>query len=197
MLPDPDDPMFQLTGRAVVEWSRVEQAWALIFRDMLFDGIGDPPEVDDETPSLLPAKDEAAKIARANAVFFNVGSGDTQRRLVESVANVVLSKRPELLAEVKALLNTSRKLAKQRHAIIHAYYDTRIKFDGRFIEVSPYQVDDFGGARTKPTFSYEEAITNFSRHAAQVKDAWLRLYEATYDDTVRKLSTDGPKEGTN
>ncbi len=182
MITDPDDPMYRLTGRAVVEWSRVEYAWALLFRDMLFDGIGDPPEIDQETRSLLPTKDEAAKIARANAVFFNVGSGDTQRRLVESVANVVLSTRPELLDEVKELLKISRKLAQQRNAIVHAYYETRIKFDGRSIEVTPYQVDDFGGARTKPSFSYEDAIASFTEHATKVRDVWLHFYEVAFEE---------------
>lgn len=171
---DTEDPMIVLAGHAVFEWSRVELAWAGFFRDLLFDGIGDtysyPSQGEVEEP-----KDLNTKIARANAVFFNLGSGDSQRRLLESVAEVVLANRADLLKEVRTLLKNSRTLAHKRNGIIHAYYDRPLKFDGRSIEFGPISVEDFGGARKKPEFDFAMAVNEFRRHGNEVREAWLKM----------------------
>lgn len=173
------DPMYLLTGQAVVEWSRVEMFWAFLFRDLLFDGVGNPVEFDPETRAPLPPKNSAARVARANAVFFNAGSADAQRRLIESVAKVVLADRDEQLSDVTKLLKKSRTLAVKRNKIVHAYYDNPLIWTGgNTLRMGGFEIDDFGGARPKPDFSFHEAVADFRRHANAVRDMWLRVISA-------------------
>ena len=147
--------------------------WAYLFRDLLFEGVGARWHRDRETGAPVPPDDYDFKLARSNAVFFNVGSGDSQRRLLESVAEVVLSDRAELLRQVKDLLKTSRVLALKRNQIVHAYYDNPFIWDGRGLRFEPYAVQDLGGARKKPDFDFAQAITDFRRHGNEIRDVWL------------------------
>lgn len=165
-------------GEALIEWSRVEHLWANIFRDLLFDGIGEKPEIDPETRSPGPTKHDQEKDDRADALFFSQKNSQIQFTMIEAVGKVSLAGQAELLRDFDALLKETRRHAQTRNSIAHAYYDSRVLFNERGgFEITPVQPLGFGRFKKAPDIDLLAERHAFAQLADKVFAFWRLLFE--------------------
>lgn len=182
MTEDPErQAIAESIGEALIEWSRVEHVWANIFRDLLFGGIGEPIRKDPQTGQIIPGGDTTQKNDRADALFFAQKNSQAQLGLIEAVGKVALAGRQDLLTgqdlltEFSTILRRTRTLSGKRNAIAHAYYDSRMQFQGGQIVILPAQMLDFGRFKKAPKIDVVEATNDFTLLADDIYAFWEKL----------------------
>lgn len=106
-------------GEIVVTWSQIENIWARIFQQLLFDGMRAPP-----APGPCHAdSDIPPRMERALAIWDSMRSGKARMEVVEAIAKVVLRNRPDDMARLKAALDETSAKRDLRDAIAHALFE--------------------------------------------------------------------------
>ena len=153
----------------------MEHVWANIFRNLLFEGIGEPVRRDRETGEILLGIDTIQKNDRADALFFAQKNSQVQFGLIEAVGKVSLTSRQDLLAEFLEVLRRTRDLSGKRNSIAHAYYDSQMSFQNGQIIVTPVQMVDFGRFKRAPEIDIVEATNDFASLAEEIYAFYEKL----------------------
>lgn len=170
------DRLVVLIGEVIVVWSQIEATWAHIFFNLLYEGFGAKATSDPETGGYVDPEDSAQKRERAAAVYFSIPNSRNQRRMVVSLAEVALAKKPKTVEAISKLARKTDKLSEWRNRLAHAYYDRDMTFEGTKIIYGDLQVSPHG------KYKFSEAQVEKQIEAFQELDRKMgQLLLATFD----------------